>query len=174
MNSQLQTLFSALDQERIALEQKLSSLDNNALNEPMEPGKWSALQTLRHLIMAEGSSVAYMRKKLEHGVKAEKAGLGTRLRAGLLIGWFKLGLKAKAPTAYAQIPSPQDRNTIFEDYARVRSEMKELLESVPDEWVEKELFKHPAAGKIKLSSALQFLQAHFRHHEKQISAKLRV
>ena len=168
MNAKLEKLFRDLDQERMALDQQLRKLDNAMLNKAPGPGKWSALQTLRHLIMAEDSSLSYMRKKLQDPDRSGKSNFSTRFRAALLIGWFKLGMKAKAPPAFANIDPNQDRDTVLADYSRVRRELAEILDQVPDALVDRELFRHPLAGRMDLASALTFFRSHFHHHHKQI------
>jgi len=168
MNAKLEQLFNNLDQDRIALDQQLRKLDNAALNRTPGPNKWSALQSLRHLIMAEESSLGYMRKKLQDPNRSKKSTLSTRFRAALLIGWFKLGMKAKAPPAFATIDSNQDRDTVLADYGRIRQELANLLDQVPDAVMDRELFRHPLAGRMDLASALTFYRSHFHHHHKQI------
>ncbi|MBI1193590.1 MAG: DUF664 domain-containing protein [Bacteroidetes bacterium] len=168
MNDKLETLFRALDQDRIALDLQLRKLDNSLLNQAPGPAKWSALQTLRHLIMAEESSLVYMRKKLLDPSRSGQSTFSTKFRAALLLGWFKLGMKAKAPPAFAIIDPNQDRDTVLADYARVRRELADILDQVPDALVDRELFRHPLAGRMDLASALTFFRAHFHHHHKQI------
>jgi uncharacterized damage-inducible protein DinB len=174
MHQKLETLFLDLDQDRIALDRQLRQLDNQVLNQPSAPGKWSALQTLRHLIMAEEQSLAYIRKKLKDPTRAKKPGLSTWFRSGLLLGWFKLGMKAKAPPAFAAIDPNQDRDTVLADYSRVRQELAAVLDAVPADVVDRELFRHPLAGRMDLGSALSFFRAHFRHHQKQIVEMLKL
>ncbi len=168
MDSRLKELFNSLDEDKEKLELRLRSLDRNLLNEPMEPGKWSVLQTLRHLVMAEQSSLIYVGKKLQDPSRADKSGLGSFVRGALLRGWFKLGMKAKAPKAFAEIPPDQDRDAVLNEYTQVRQQFRDLLETVPSEFVDRELFRHPMAGKMHLMDAIKFFRSHFLHHQKQI------
>ena len=172
MHPQLQQRYLQIEAERQQLEKELATLSEAQLQQPMAPGKWSALQTLRHLIMAEQSSVAYMKKKLEYAESATPAGLGARLRAALLTGWFRLGMKAKAPKAFAEIPAGQSAAGVFGDYRAVREELRGVLDGVPDALIDRELFKHPLAGRMTLDSALDFFKAHYRHHALQIRSQL--
>jgi uncharacterized damage-inducible protein DinB len=172
MHPKLQQRYQLLEADRNQLESALASMSEELLQKPMAPGKWSALQTLRHLIMAEQSSVAYMKKKLEHAESATPAGLGARLRAGLLTGWFRLGMKAKAPKAFAEIPVSQTATAVFSDYRAVREELQHVLDGIPEALIDRELFKHPLAGRMTLDSALDFFRAHYRHHALQIRSQL--
>lgn len=171
MHPQLQQRLNILEADRRQLEQALAGLSEQKLQEPMAQGKWSAIETLRHLILFEQMSVDYMKKKVQQAESASPAGLGARLRSGLLLGWFKLGMKAKSPKEFTEFPTQQSSQAVLAAYQAVREELREVLDSVPDSLWERELFKHPLAGNMSLGSALDIFLAHYRHHAKQIRSK---
>lgn len=164
--------FEALEREREALFARLRAEDPGRLHYREAPGTWSALQHLRHLIQAETASLAYLRKKLQYADTVRPAGLGARLRAGLLRTWFSLGVKAKAPASLGVPPEGEDPATVLAEYEALRAEWADALAGVPERLVHGELFRHGVAGRMALPQALAFFGTHFRHHAKAVDRLL--
>jgi hypothetical protein len=166
MHPDLAKPFEALEQQRKALFDELQRQPQEALQHRTGADKWSALQHLRHLELAEAASLRYLRKKLEHTDGIAPAGWGGRMRSLLLRSWFLLGRKAKAPKALGDPPPGEDPQAVMEDFARLRAEWANQLEAIPEDLVSKALFRHQIAGRMSLPDALRFFHTHFHHHEK--------
>ncbi len=172
MHPSLAQPFDALEQQRLALFERLDRLPAEALQAKPDAEHWSALQHVRHLFLSETASLAYLRKKLQHAEGIKPAGLAGRLRAMLLRGWFLLGRKAKAPKVLGDPPAGESPEQVFGDFARLRAEWAQQLEAIPPDMVDKALFRHPIAGRMSLPDALRFFKTHFQHHEKGIQKLL--
>ena len=71
METKLKKKFELMEKDKIAIFQKIKGLDNDLLNSPPEPGKWSIIQILHHLIQAEEGTLNYIKKKTQSPEKLQ-------------------------------------------------------------------------------------------------------
>lgn len=140
------------------------------LNRRPTDGGWSAIQTMYHLILSEELSLAYVRKKLSFDPPFDTVSLGARWRSFLL--WLSLSLpfKFKAPAAISKEALP-DHATLADTsdrWLKIRADWAEFFEKIPDTLLDKEVYKHPRAGKISWGGMLWFFETHCKRHHKQI------
>lgn len=169
--AQLLKQFATFETERQVLLAKLERLDPVFLQTAPCPGAWSVAQVMLHLAMAEGSAMAYLRKKLEVGGHGPVC-LTAPLRLLLLNTAMDLPLKFNAPAIVATVPACTYADARAQ-WDAVRSDMRRVLAGVPENYVGHGLFKHPSAGKFDLVQGLQFMTRHVRHHQGQINRTVR-
>jgi uncharacterized damage-inducible protein DinB len=170
MKTTYDVTLTRLDTKLDSLVQSLSGLTHQQLNARPEPGAWSVLQVMQHLLITEKMSVSYVRKKMSKPQALQSAGLKNRLRSFGLKIFLALPFKFKAPAIVSDsnFPAEADFNIIIEDWRRVRSDLAEVLSSVRPAWQDKELFKHALVGKMTLDGMLSFFENHFDRHLGQI------
>lgn len=154
---------------------EVESLGDDILNRKPANGGWSALQTIHHLILTEELSLAYLKKKLGFNPELEPAGFGERWRGFLL--WFSLSvpIKFKAPKNVGDDNLP-DRSTRAEARARwqkIRADWTDFLSQMPDNLLNKAIYKHPRVGRLGWPQTMAFLEVHFKRHLKQIRRAIR-
>lgn len=155
--------------------EEISAVPDDLLNRKPVTGGWSAMQTMHHLILVEASSMAYVRKKLSFNPVFRKAGPSSSLRLLLLQVSLSLPLKFRAPAPVADDKLPTYA-TLADTRARwqeVRAEWTAFLTQLPDDLVDREVFKHARAGKLGWVQMLAFFEIHFKRHLKQLRAALR-
>jgi hypothetical protein len=52
--------------------------------------------------------------------------------------------------------------------------MAAFLDNLPAEYADKEVYRHPFAGRMSLAGMLSFFEAHFINHRRQLYRALRV
>ncbi len=157
-----------------ALFADLAAYPEEQLNRQPANGGWSAIQTLHHLLLVEELSLAYVRKKLSFNPTMEKVGPGTYWRSLWLSAWLRSPLKRKAPDyvgdanlpAFATLDSTRDR------WERVRHEWRQFLNELPDELLDKQVYKQPFAGRLGWLQTIGFFEGHFQRHRKQVQRAL--
>lgn len=166
----LQKLTANLDE----LLRELSAYSDETLNTQPGPGKWSALQTMHHLLLAEGYAQRYVAKKLSFNPKLKKAGLTDRWRTFLLQLYLSSPFKYKAPAAVdgENLPTDTSLAETKDLWLQQRRELTVQLEGYPPEIFSRSLYKHPFAGRMTLDGMLIFFQTHFDRHRKQIERTL--
>jgi hypothetical protein len=173
MNTEIQNAFQQSEKIRIELGNKMSKFSDAQLNQKPLAGGWSAMQTAYHLITAETFSLGYLQKKIQAKDKVKSAGIMHSLRSALLRLFLSLPIKFKAPKIVEQVPDFKAFTEMKEDWDKTRKGMSDLLETLTDEDVKRELFKHPLAGRMNILQMMDFFNDHLTRHIKQIEKCLK-
>ena len=175
MDTKSKAQLRELDQKLILLLKDLKNYSDAKLNEKPDEASWSVLQIMQHLMMAEVGSLQYIKKKLSFNPVLEKAGVMAGLRSTLLNLSLKSPFKVKAPK---QISGEfLSSNTTFWEVAKNWKQQRKVLEEylylLPKEIFNKEAYKHPLTGKMKISDMLSFFNTHVNRHTRQIKRTLK-
>ncbi|MEO0468377.1 MAG: DinB family protein [Bacteroidota bacterium] len=172
MNPKLQNGFDSMEQKRRALFAQMEKLSPQERNLSPREGKWSAMEIMKHLVESEGLSQAYIQKKLKYRTRIPKTGLVHALRTRFGLMYMRGSIKMKAPSYLGKMSEPIDLPMLQEKWDHSRAELKEILEDFPEELMQNAVLKHPLGGRINILQTMQFLEAHFDRHNKQISKLL--
>lgn len=169
MNQLVNIKFSKLESSRISLLEKLDKEAPAVLETPPSPGKWSVAQIFYHLNTAERLSVIYVSKKQLDIANLKRTGFIEQAKMiGLKIRfWLPVGIKAPV-NVLGDVPGEVSYRQIIAEWNETRNKMKNLLAAIPDDILYKNVFKQPAIGRINLFQMLDFMQAHFNRHQKQV------
>lgn len=175
MTTKVQQLWDILEAQRLDLFRELDKMDPSVLNRKTSPETWSANQNLVHLLAAETASLAYLQKKLSSGgADIPKAGFNSWLRRFLLRLAFALPmLKFKAPKYLGNLPETSDFEDVKTRFAAQRAMLKAYLDAMPDDLLDREVWKHARAGKMSIAQMLDFFQDHFNRHEQQLKRAIK-
>jgi uncharacterized damage-inducible protein DinB len=170
MTSKVQKLWDKMEQQRVRVFEELDNVAPSVLNRKATPETWSALQNLEHLLAAETASLAYLQKKLSGGGgNIPKAGIKSAWRRFLLRVAFAMpNLKFKAPQYLGNLPEYSDFNDLKTRFATQRAALKAFLDTMSDDLLEGEVWKHARAGKMSIAQMLDFFEDHFARHERQL------
>jgi uncharacterized damage-inducible protein DinB len=174
MRKKLLKLYNTLEEERNSLFTILNNFNDESINKQPGPQKWSAQQVMNHLILSEKYSVGYCQKKLSFNPNLKKGSIGAAIKAWTVSTYFNLPLKINAPKGIdtPALPTYESVDETKRKWKLEREEMKQFLENVDDIYLDKEIYKHPFAGRLTLQGMMKFFIAHFRHHRKQIDKAL--
>ncbi len=164
--------FQRLETSRKALFQKLMQHSDDELNRKRADGGWSAIQVMQHLIQAEMGTLAYLQKKTKDISGVEKSGFMHKVRTLLLKIFLKLPIKFKAPKMVAEVPDYASLKETATQWQLIRATLLQLCIDLPEEAFEKELFRHPLAGRMNILQMLDFFDSHFERHLAQIDKVL--
>ena len=170
MQPSYQTALDQLDAKLDKLVNLLNDLSHQQLNARPEPGAWSVLQVMQHVMLAEKLSVGYVQKKTSNPKALKRSGIANRLRQAILKIFLSLSFKFKAPGIVSedQFPAEADFDEVVKNWKQVRNDLARLLSGIRPEWKDKELFKHALAGRMTIDGMLLFFESHFDRHLKQI------
>lgn len=152
---------------------QINRSDDQSVHRKPATDKWSAAQVLYHLRLSEEASLGYLRKKIPEISSLKNTGLRNRYRSFLLRIFLLSPLKFKAPASVSDIPDQPDLEELTSAYLRIRSELRELMSQITESNAGKAIMKHPRIGPINAHQTMDFLEAHFIHHENQIKALLK-
>jgi uncharacterized damage-inducible protein DinB len=173
MDPKLERKHQALQQQWEHLFARMQGLDDEQLNHPPQPQKWSVVQVLYHLIQSDKLVIAYIKKKIVSEQKLAKTGFRTWFRTVLLQIALRGPFKFKAPPMVAEVPDFMTLAEIQSAWRQSNQNFHALLASFPPHLMGKEIFRHPYAGRLNLYQTLDFMADHFSHHLKQVNPILK-
>jgi uncharacterized damage-inducible protein DinB len=170
MNTSLQKLFNEIELQRNKTIDSIRHLSEAELSRSLTPGKWSISQILSHLITAERMSLHYIQKKIQGVEQTRDSGLWEEIKIILLAISQRLpALKFKAPQRVIESTTIYgDLNRITQEWELVRNELCALLEKIPDDYINRKIYRHVRAGYLNVRHALIFFREHVTHHTPQI------
>ena len=170
MHPSFKILFDEIESQREKTLLAVKHLSAEQINRVPAPGKWSIAQILSHLITAERLSLMYINKKIQGIAEAEDSGAWEEIKMGLLkISQRWPGLKFRAPQKVVEHTTfYQDLPTIGQEWDKVRKELSALFETIPDQYVNRKIYRHVRAGYLNARHALIFFREHITHHVPQI------
>ena len=170
MNPKLDIQLKELDGKLIRLLTEIEVYSEDQLNRKPNENSWSVIQVMHHLMMSENYSLKYVKKKLSFNPELKNAGVKAACRELVLTTYLSSPFKANAPEAINgdNLPNHETFWKTAQQWKTQRIELREFLETLPDELLKKEIYKHPFTGRISISGMLRFFDGHFNRHNKQI------
>ena len=160
-----------LDSKTSSLFEKLESLPYDTLS--FSDKKWSILQILYHVWLAEISSEKYIRTKIQYPETIIKTPVSSYIKAFLTKYFLLLGFSINAPKVTAEFPKEIILKELKKNWINSRSSFSKLIVELDQKNLSKKaIFRHALMGRINLSLTLYFFEIHFNHHLKQINKML--
>ncbi len=171
MNQKTAEQLERIDAKLQQLLEKLRSYSDEVLNKKPTPDSWSVLQVMHHLMLAENLSGKYVQKKLSFNPKLEKTNWSTAWRMLVLRSYNYLPIRLKAPANVSSenLPEQSTLSETSEKWLTQRRQLRDYLATLPDDIFDKEVYKHPIAGRLSLLGMLTFFEGHFDRHLAQIN-----
>lgn len=173
MNSLLQSYFQQLEKNKVRTWQMLGGIDEEKFHWKKDVRTWSLAQVMDHVIYSEASALAYCKKKMLAGDNMPNASILNTLKIQIYFWALQTKLRFKAPKPISNPKNDQSLAEIKAYWDQTRAEYASFLESYPDSYLNKAVFRHPLAGRIKLSEMLRFLNTHVINHQFQIARILK-
>jgi len=162
----LEKRLQTFSDRRVALLDEVEALDHGVLVAKPLPGKWSILEVVEHLVLAERAVFRGMPEPAR--LVAKERRLGHRVRYLLVMLVLKLRIRVRVPSA-AMIPQG---NHSLAELRRFWEENQDWLRSCIDhlgsEIGRKAVFKHPVSGPLTVEQAVRMAQIHLDGHIRQI------
>jgi hypothetical protein len=166
VRSELGRRLDAFDATRRALMRGLEALEPAALAAQPLPGKWSILEIVEHLVLAERAVFKGMPDPSR--LVAGQRGPGNQARYLLVMFVLKAGIPVRAPSramlpqggrSLAELRRLWDENQVW---------LRSVIEALGPEGVRSAVFEHPIAGPLSVEQAVRMVQVHIDGHVKQI------
>jgi hypothetical protein len=167
MNQQLDNQYTKFEADRKNLLESLRSISQEKLNAQPE-GKWSVIQNLNHLVLAEYGTINYLKKKILAVDSLKKSGIKSWLGYQLICLYLILPNKVKAPKGVDNPENNETIATVTAKWDKLRAEWYQFLAQIPDNQLEKAIFRHPFGSRLNIYQTVGFCEAHFQRHAKQV------
>ena len=167
MNPKFESKFKSLETKREAIFARLKSATSADLMRSPGPQRWSAVQALQHLVIAERGTNMYLQKKVLGKDQVKQSGLVNTLR--MVVGKlaFSIPMKFKAPNVVADPPANITLEETEKQWAEVRQNFYSIVKALEEQDLTKELFKHPIMGRLDIFQTIDFFEIHMDRHAEQ-------
>lgn len=172
MKKSIEKKLDQLDIDLRILFKDLEGYSEPTLNKPPKTATWSVFQIMHHLMLAEQLSFKYVQKKIDNDAPLNDANIISKMRGVFINSILKLPIKAKAPTVVADLPEYSTFWEVVKQWKGQREYMRAYFKDLPEEFFNKEIYKHPMGGRISIEDMLSFFQNHYKRHLKQINKTL--
>lgn len=151
------------------LSNQLDVVEEEILKKRPKADKWSIIEILQHLVIAESLSVRYISKKTMDISKLEAVSMKSKWREFKLRNYLRLPIPVPAPKAVQpKVEMNLDYQETIKTYRETRKAAEELLTKLDASVWNMQVQKHPLVGRISLQGTLDFFELHFDRHKKQI------
>lgn len=169
MKKSVKNQLDALNSELGLLFRDLKKFSDEDLNWKPGEGKWSVLQIMEHLILAELISQKYLEKKLSFNPELKNTNLMSAMRSIFITFYLNSPLKVKAPAAVGEtLPEQSTFWELVKQWKQNREDLETYLNTLPPETFKKQVYKHPLGGRMSIGNMMTFHKNHFHRHRKQI------
>ena len=172
MSVQLVEKYNDIASIKQKLLAKISTISDEKFNELPSNGGWSLGQTYYHVYFSEYGTIKTIQKNLRENKVMNDTKIGDVFRNIFLVIMLKLPIKFKAPKVVSKVPEIISKKEIEEMFAKNSEEFKSILNDLPNDLENKQIFKHPIAGLFNINQCMNFVREHYMHHERQIDALL--
>ena len=160
--------FEQLEVQRQKMSSLLDAFTSDQLEFKPNPDHWNLLQVLDHIVTSEKMSAIYIKRQLNGKKYPPTPGWKASFRYGLLKAAFKMPFKYKAPSIVDSTGKTPDLNQLQDSWKTIRQELRAIIENTDEELLELGVYEHPRAGLLNMEQALNFLDIHLQHHQKQM------
>jgi uncharacterized damage-inducible protein DinB len=157
--------FEDLTSKRNALLQRLESLTTDTLSFKSGPDKWSVIEVVEHLVIAE--------EDFFKQASTQATPFDNKTRSPEK---YKTVIKVMERDIPVDVPDeslePLGCSTLKELLSRwnnVREKLQEFLDGINSDNKDDLVYRHPFAGPLNIQETLQFIDVHFDNHMRHIN-----
>ena len=158
--------LQAFDARRNALLDEMETVEPAKLLARARPGKWSMIEIIEHLVLAERSVFQGLAEPSQLTARATRP--GDRFRYLLVMFVLKNGIRVQVGTPAMLPQGGCDLAELRRLWDENQTWLRARLDGLDAEGASKAILEHPQAGPINLKQAVAMSQAHLDAHIRQI------
>ena len=166
MLSHIQEEYDRLRKKREDLFQRLNPLTSDVLSFKAGPDKWSIVEVVEHLVIAEESLIEQL------SAEAHTPPLDIESRSAekyqTVIKVMERDIEVDVPHESLEPNGRMTLDELFNQWNDIRKKLHELLAGIKAEDKDDLVFRHPYAGPLDISETLHFFDVHYDNHMRQI------
>ena len=158
--------FDGLRKKREDLLQRLNSLSSEVLSFKAGPDKWSIVEVVEHLVIAEKGLI----EQLTAEVHSAPLDLESRSAKNYqtVIKVMERDIEVDVPHESLEPAGRTSLEELLSQWEDIRTRLKKPLAAIEDENKGDMVFRHPFAGPLDIFETLHFYDVHFDNHMRQI------
>jgi uncharacterized damage-inducible protein DinB len=170
MDARLRGKIEEFDEKRVALLDEMEGLEEVTLQARPIEGKWSVLEIVEHLAVAEREVLGGLPEYEALAAQTQSFKNGVMYRVVMAV--LKLGIPVKAPSKKMLPKNELSLAEIRKQWDESQKWVRGYVEGLDDEGLKKAVFSHPVSGPINIEQAIDMSLAHINSHIRQIRKRL--
>ncbi len=166
MLTEIRKTFDSLEKKYVKLLQHLNSLTDDVLSFKAGPDKWSIVEVIEHLVMAEEN----MLEQLTGAASATTLDPQDRSAKN-----YHIVIKVMTRDIPVDVPDesmePRGKFSLGELLGRwdeTRKRTRAYIDAINSEKADDLVYRHPFAGPLDMAETLRFIDVHFDNHMRHI------
>jgi hypothetical protein len=168
----LEERLQAFDAARRALLDELDALDTAVLAAHPLPEKWSILEIVEHVVLAERAVFKGMPDPSQ--LEAGRRGFGNHARYLLVTFILKAGIPVRAPSRRMLPQGGRSLAELRSLWDESQAWLRSVLDHLGSAGLESAVFEHPIAGPLTVEQSVRMVKVHLDGHVRQIRALQRL
>jgi len=162
----IQKKYEGLKKKREDLSQQLSARSSEALCFKAAPDKWSIVDVIEHLVIAEQNLL----EQLAANVPVSTLDPGTRTpeKHQTVIKVMERDIPVDVPDESLEPHGGLTLGEFFSQWDDIRKKLQGLLAEIKSENKDDLFYRHPYGGPLDIAETLHFFDVHFDNHLRQI------
>lgn len=170
MDAKLREKIDEFEKKRISLLDEVEALDETRLRARPIEGKWSILEIIEHLVIAEREVLGGLPKY--DALADQRQSLRNGLMYRVVMFVLRYGIPVKAPSKKMLPQSELSLADLRRRWDENQQWFRTLVEMLDEEGLKKAFFRHPVSGPININQAVEMSLAHIDSHTRQIRERL--
>ena len=166
MLTEIQQTFDSLDKKYTKLLQDLSSLTGEVLNFKAGADKWSIVEVIEHLVMAEENMLAQLTGT------ASATTLDPQDRSAknfhIVIKVMTKDIPVDVPDESMEPHGQFSLEDLLGRWDNTRQKTRAYIDRINSENAGDLVYRHPFAGPLDMAETLRFIDVHFDNHMRHI------
>ena len=166
MLDHIQTRYDSLSLKFEALLQRLDSQPDETLSFKAGPDKWSVVEVVEHLVIAETGLLEALSTNIP--VSTLDPAAQTPEKHQRVIKVMQRDIEVDVPHESLE---PQGRiplADLLSQWNDIRQKLPGLLAQIKPETEDDSVFRHPYGGPLNIADTLEFFEVHFDNHMRHI------
>jgi hypothetical protein len=166
MLSNIQQQYDSLTLKLEALLQHLDSLSGEELSFKAGPDRWSVVQVVEHLVIAEKSLLKQLSTHVPTSTLDPEA--KTPEKHQTVIKVMERDIEVDVPHESLEPHGNIALENLLTQWNDIRTKLPGLLAEIKPEKKDDPVFQHPYGGPLDIADTLQFFEVHFDNHMRHI------
>jgi uncharacterized damage-inducible protein DinB len=165
MLHEVERLCDRLEQSRARVLGLVEATDQRRRSVQPADGKWSMLQVVEHLVLAEEGTL----RVFEQGPPPQpKVKVRSVLVLRAIEGLFGMRLRLPVPSKSLTPTVPESLEALRLRWTTASDGITQCVGALESDDLRQPRFRHPLAGWVTVGHGLDFLERHVRHHQRQV------
>jgi hypothetical protein len=166
MLQNIQEQYDSLKLKLEALLQHLDSLSGEELSFKAGPDKWSIVEVVEHLVIAEEDLLKQLSTNIPASTLDPEA--KTPEKHQTVIKVMERDIEVDVPHESLEPHGRIALDDLLNQWDDIRKKLPGLLAEVEPEKKDDPVFRHPYGGPLDIADTLQFFEVHFDNHMRHI------